>query len=150
MPYILGLVLALAVGGYATALRLDRDRAFYPTVLIVIASYYVLFAVMGGSDRAIVIESLIAVAFVAAASLGFRRSLWLVCAALAAHGLQDAVHGRFVDNPGVPAWWPAWCLAYDVAAAGYLAWRLTRAAATAATAATAVARSTTIPLETVP
>jgi hypothetical protein len=121
---MLGLVLALVVGGYATALRLDRDRAFYPTVLIVIASYYVLFAVMGGSGRAIVIESLIAAAFVVAASLGFRGSLWLVGAALAAHGLQDAVHGRFVDNPGVPAWWPAWCLAYDVAAAGYLAWLL--------------------------
>jgi hypothetical protein len=124
MPFMLGLVLALVVGGYATALRLDRDRAFYPTVLIVIASYYVLFAVMGGSGRAIVIESLIAAAFVVAASLGFRGSLWLVCAALAAHGLQDAVHGRFVDNPGVPAWRPAWCLAYDVAAAGYLAWLL--------------------------
>jgi hypothetical protein len=146
MPYIIGLVAALAVGGYATAMRLDRDRAFYPTVLVVVASYYVLFAVMGGSGRTIVIESLIAGAFVIAASFGFRGSLWLVCAALAAHGLQDAVHGRFVDNPGVPAWWPAWCLAYDVAAAGYLAWRLARADATSATSA---AGPTTIPIETI-
>ena len=147
MPYVIGFVLALTVGGYATAMRLDRDRAFYPTVLIVVASYYVLFAIMGGSGRAIVIESLIAGAFAVAASLGFRGSLWLVCAALAAHGLQDAVHGRLVDNPGVPAWWPAWCLSYDVAAAGYLAWRLARAGATSATS---VARPTTIPTETVP
>ena len=147
MPYVIGFVLALTVGGYATAMRLDRDRALYPTVLIVVASYYVLFAIMGGSGRAIVIESLIAGAFAVAASLGFRGSLWLVCAALAAHGLQDAVHARFVDNPGVPAWWPAWCLSYDVAAAGYLAWRLARAGATSATTA---ARPTTIPTETVP
>jgi hypothetical protein len=132
MPYLIGFVLALTVGGYATAMRLDRDRAFYPTVLIVVASYYVLFAIMGGSGRTIVIESLIVGAFAVAASVGFRRSLWLVCAALAAHGLLDAVHGHLIDNPGVPSWWPAWCLSYDVAAAGYLAWRLTRAHATPA------------------
>src|SRR5262249_35812986 len=107
-------------------LRLDRDRAFYPTVMIVIAFYYVLFAVMAESPRAIVTESLIATVFVVAASLGFRRNLWLVAAALAAHGVQDFFHRHFVTNPGVPVWWPAWCGAYDVAAAGYLSWRLTR------------------------
>jgi hypothetical protein len=125
MAYLIGIVMALGAGAYATALRLDRDRAFYPTVMIVIAFYYVLFAVMGGSSRALVVESLIAGVFVLAASLGFRSSLWLVVAALAAHGLQDFVHARLVVNPGVPAWWPAWCGAYDVAAAAYLAWRLT-------------------------
>ena len=126
MAYVIGIMLALAVSAYATALRLDRDRAFYPTVLLVVASYYVLFAVMGGSGRAIVVESLVMGVFVVAASFGFRRSPWLVVAALAAHGVLDLFHARLVANPGVPAWWPAWCLAYDVAAAGYLAWRLTQ------------------------
>ena len=129
MPYVIGIVLALAVGVYASALRLDRDRAFYPTVLVVIASYFVLFAVMGGSGRVIVIETLVAGVFAVAASLGFRTSLWIVVAALAAHGVQDFFHADLVSNPGVPAWWPAFCGAYDVAAAGYLAWRLTRDAA---------------------
>lgn len=127
MAYLIGIVLALAVSSYATALRLDRDRAFYPTVLIVVASYYVLFATMGASARAIAIESILMGGFVVAASVGFRRSLWLVCAALAAHGLLDLVHARLVTNPGVPTWWPAFCLAYDVAAAAYLGVRLTRA-----------------------
>ena len=129
MAYLIGLVLALAVSAYATTLRLDRDGAFYPTVLVVVASYYILFAAMGGggSARVILIESLIAGVFVVAASLGFRRSLWLVAAGLAAHGVMDFFHGRLVANPGVPAWWPAFCGAYDVAAAGYLAWRLTTA-----------------------
>ncbi len=129
MSFLIGVVLALAVGIYATVLRLDRDRAFYPTVLIVIALLYVLFAAMAGSVRAIVTESLIMAAFVVAASVGFRRSLWLVCAALAAHGLLDLVHARLVTNPGVPTWWPGFCLGYDVAAAAYLAVRLTRAGA---------------------
>jgi hypothetical protein len=128
MAYLIGLVLALAVSAYATTLRLDRDGAFYPTVLVVIAAYYVLFATMAGSGRAIIVESLIAGVFVVAASLGFRRSLWLVAAGLAAHGVMDFFHERLVANPGVPAWWPAFCGAYDVAAAGYLAWRLTRGA----------------------
>jgi hypothetical protein len=125
MPYAIGIVLALAVSAYATVLGLDRDRAFYPTVLIVIALYYVLFAVMGGSGRAIVIETVVMGVFVVAASLGFRRSLWLVVVGLAGHGVQDFFHASLVANPGVPVWWPAFCLAYDVAAAGYLAWRLT-------------------------
>jgi hypothetical protein len=129
MPYLIGILLALTVGIYATAMRLDRDRAFYPTVLIVVASYYVLFAVMGGSGRTIVIESLITGGFVLAASVGFRRSLWLVAAALAAHGVLDLVHGLVVTNPGVPAWWPAWCMSYDVVAGAYLAWRLARVGA---------------------
>jgi hypothetical protein len=29
-----------------------------------------------------------------------------------------------VANPGVPLWWPSFCMAYDVTAAGILAWLL--------------------------
>jgi hypothetical protein len=45
---------------------------------------------------------------------------------LAGHGFFDAVHGYVIENGGVPAWWPAWCLAYDVGAAAGLAWLLRR------------------------
>jgi hypothetical protein len=126
MAYVIGIVLALGAAVFATALRLDRDRAFYPTVLIVIALLYVLFATMSGSGRAIVVESFIAVGFITAATLGFKRSLWLVVAGLAAHGIQDFFHLRLVDNPGVPVFWPAFCSAYDVVAASYLSWQLAR------------------------
>ena len=57
---------------------------------------------------------------------GFRGSPWIIVGGLAAHGVQDAVHSSVVANAGVPAWWPAWCLAYDVGAAGALAWLLLR------------------------
>jgi hypothetical protein len=124
---LIGVVLALAVCGLVgTAAGFDRDRAFYPTVTIVIASYYLLFAVMGASPGVLAAESLVFAAFAAAALVGFKRSLWLVAAALAAHGLLDAVHGRVIANAGVPAWWPAFCGAFDVVAAAYLAWRLRR------------------------
>jgi len=128
---MIGIFIALAVSSYATLLRLDRDRAFYPTVLVITATYYVLFAVLGGASRVVVIETLIAGGFVVAASLGFRRDLWLVCAGLVAHAGVEMVHTRVVANPGMPAWWPAFCLSFDVAAAGYLAWRLAQTAITA-------------------
>ena len=56
MEYLIGLLLCVAVAGFATAIGLDRERGFYPPVLIVIASYYVLFAVMGASRRTLVIR----------------------------------------------------------------------------------------------
>jgi len=121
---LVGAALAFAVGLFARGCDLDRDRAFYPTVTIVVASYYALFAIMGASTRALVLESLVGAVFVALAVLGFRSSLWVVVVALAAHGIFDLVHGTAISNPGVPGWWPQFCLTYDVAAAGYLAWLL--------------------------
>ena len=136
MAALVGLVLALAVAAYAAALRLDRDRAFYPVVLIVVASYWVLFAAMSGSTRVILLEASFAGVFVAAASIGFKRSLWLVAAGLAAHGVFDVFHSHLVVNPGMPAWWPAFCATYDVVAAAVLAGLLLRhAPATAPRAA---------------
>jgi hypothetical protein len=42
------------------------------------------------------------------------------------------VHGAVISNPGVPHWWPPFCLTYDVAAAGYLAWLIVSRRARAA------------------
>jgi hypothetical protein len=127
MAYLVGALLALAVGGgLGTGVGLDRDRAFYPTVMGVIASYYPLFAVVGGSSHALLVDIAVGTVFLAVAMVGFRSSLWLVVAALASHGILDAFHGRLVANPGVPVWWPAFCLAFDVVAAGYLAFLLLR------------------------
>jgi hypothetical protein len=124
LPFVIGIVLSLVVAVFARRVGLDRDRAFYPTVTIVVASYYVLFAAMSGSIQTVVIESVVMTLFVAAAVAGFTSSAWIVVVALAGHGAFDAVHGYIVENTGVPAWWPAWCLAYDVGAAAGLAWLL--------------------------
>jgi len=126
LPYVVGTVLSIGVALFARRVGFDRDRAFYPAVLIVIASYYVLFAAMIGSIETVLLESIVMTLFVIAAVAGFKGSPWIIVGALAAHGVQDAVHGHIVANAGVPAWWPAWCLAYDVGAAGALAWLLMR------------------------
>jgi hypothetical protein len=57
------------------AVGLDRDRAFYPTVTIVIASYYALFAVVGSSLDALAAESVVIAAFVPIMVFGFRGNL---------------------------------------------------------------------------
>jgi hypothetical protein len=121
MAYLIGVALAVGVSVFARAVGLDRDRAFYPTTLVVIAMLYDLFAVMGGSNQALGLEVLVGVGFVASAVLGFRSNLWWAAGGLFMHGVFDFFHGRLFSNPGVPAWWPAFCGAYDVTAALILA-----------------------------
>jgi hypothetical protein len=126
MPYVIGVVGSAAVAVFARYVGFDRDRAFYPTVTIVIALYYVLFAVMSGSVRTVLLESVVMSMFAIAAVAGFKSSTWIVVAALAGHGVFDAVHGHLIENPGMPVWWPPWCFAYDVGAAAILAWLVRR------------------------
>jgi hypothetical protein len=126
LPFVIGIVASAGVALFARKVGLDRDGAFYPTVMIVIALYYVLFAVMTGSPRTVLAESAVMMGFAAAAVAGFRSSAWIVAGALAGHGVFDALHDYVIENPGVPAWWPAWCFAYDVGAAVGLAWLLRR------------------------
>jgi hypothetical protein len=122
MAFGIGLGLAILVSIFARVVGLDRDRAFYPTALIVIAAYYVLFALMGGTTHALALELGLMTVFVLLAVVGFRMNLRIVAVGLAAHGIMDFFHASIVNNAGVPEWWPAFCGAYDVAAAVCLAW----------------------------
>jgi hypothetical protein len=126
MAYVVGIVLSLGVALFARRVGFDRDRAFYPTVLIVIASYYVLFAAMSESLRTVLLESLVMAGFSIGAVAGFKSSAWIVVGGLAGHGVFDAFHGTILQNSGVPMWWPPFCLAYDLGAAGGLVWVIKR------------------------
>lgn len=126
MEYLIGLFLALGISIGATVVGFDRERSFYPTLLIVIALLYGLFAILGGSTHALVLELLPGALFVIAAVIGFKTKLWWVVAGLIGHGLFDYVHGHFISNPGVPAYWPGFCGTYDVVAGVYLAFLLKR------------------------
>jgi hypothetical protein len=130
MEYLIGVGLAVVVCSFATLVGFDRDRVFYPTLVIVVATYYILFAVVGSSRPALALalESLMAGAFLALAVAGFKKNLWLIVAALAGHGVFDFFHHLFIQNPGVPVWWPGFCLSFDVLAGGFLAMLLMRRA----------------------
>jgi hypothetical protein len=124
MEYLIGLILSLAVAGFAAVVGFDRERTFYPTVLIVIASYYVLFAATGASRRTLIVEIVVAGGFLLVAVLGFKNNFWLIVAGLVGHGVFDFIHRFFIDNPGVPHWWPGFCLAFDALFGVFLAVRL--------------------------
>jgi hypothetical protein len=124
MDYLIGLLLAIVVVVFSALIGLDRERSFYATVVIVNASYYALFAVMGGSRHTLIIEILAASGFCVLAVFGFKGNLWLLAVALVGHGIFDFVRRGFIENPGVPRWWPGFCMTFDVAFGGWLAVRL--------------------------
>ena len=132
MPYLIGLILALVVCLFALLTGFDRDRVFYPTVVIVVAHYYILFAVMGATTPVLLAESTAATVFIVLAVIGFKTSQWITAAALAGHGVYDFFHHFIIQDPGVPAWWPAFCMSFDVIAGVFFATLLLRTSAPAA------------------
>lgn len=121
MEYVVGLILALAFCAAAAALRMDRERVFYPAVVMSVASYYLAFAVVDGSAGVMLSEVSIAAVFIVAAVLGFKRNPWIAVVALGGHGVMDIFHHHLVHNSGVPRSWPGFCAAFDVAAAVFVA-----------------------------
>jgi hypothetical protein len=124
MEYLVGILLALGTVVLAALIGFDRERSFYSTVLIVVATYYVLFAVMGATRRTLMLEIAIATGFILFSLIGFKGNLWLVAAALVGHGIFDFIRPSLIANPGVPRWWPGFCMAFDVIFGGWLALRL--------------------------
>lgn len=121
MEYIVGVSLALFFCAAATVLGMDRERVFYPAVVIAVASYYLAFAVVDGRGEVMLSEMAIAAVFVGAAVAGFKISPWIAVVALAGHGVMDGFHHLLVHNTGVPQVWPGFCMAFDVAAGAFVA-----------------------------
>ena len=124
MEYLIGVVLALVVCVFALLTGYDRGRVFYPTVLTVVGTYYILFATMGGSNTVLTIESLVACVYIMLGVVGFKKSLWVAAAGLVGHGGFDFVHHMFIQNAGMPLWWPGFCGSFDVLAGVFLAFLL--------------------------
>lgn len=124
--FLIGFGLAIAVGFFARGLGLDRDRAFYPIVTMIVGTFFVLFSCIAGSTALLLTEIAICLVFIGLGVAGFKKSLWFAVIGLGGHGIFDLIHMHVVDHPGVPVWWPGFCSGYDVAAAGFLAVLLLR------------------------
>lgn len=120
MAGLIGIFMAAATVFAAGRVGLARERGFYPTILIVIAGYYILFAVMAGTPHVLLSEAGWFLGFSALAIAAFRRHPRLVALGLIAHGVFDVLHAHLVDNAAVPPWWPSFCLAYDALLGGWL------------------------------
>ena len=114
IPIVVGVLLGVGVAALGKFTRFDQERSFYSTVLVIIGSYYVLFAVLGGSGHALVWELVVAVAFSVIAITGALYVPILVGIGITAHGLFDLVHDDLIENSGVPTWWPGFCGSIDV------------------------------------
>ena len=134
MEYLIGIGIAVVVCCFATLTGFDRDRVFYSTLALVVAHYYLLFAVLGSSTRALALESLAAAVFVVLGVAGFKKSPWLIVLAIAGHGVFDFFHHLLIQNPGVPVYWPGFCLSFDVFAGAFLTVLLMRRSRSASTA----------------
>lgn len=121
MEYIVGITLALFFCAAAAALGMDRERVFYPAVVMAVASYYLAFAVADGRNGVMLSEVAIAAVFIAGAVAGFKVSPWIAVVALAGHGVMDGFHEHLVHNTGVPRVWPGFCMSFDVTAAAFVA-----------------------------
>jgi hypothetical protein len=121
MEYIVGITLALLFCGAAAWLGMDRERVFYPAVVMAVASYYLAFAVVDGRNGVMLSEVAIAAVFIAGAVAGFKVSPWIAVVALAGHGVMDGFHHHLVHNTGVPQVWPGFCMTFDVTAGAFVA-----------------------------
>ncbi|WP_130618492.1 hypothetical protein [Dyella amyloliquefaciens] len=117
MSIAIGIAMAVAMCLAARFIGFDRDRAFYPVLLIAIASYDLVFAALTQDAGVIVAEFLLAMVFIVMAVIGFRKWPVLVLLGLVGHAAADVVHPHMIANGGIPAWWPGFCAGFDVATA---------------------------------
>jgi hypothetical protein len=122
MEYIVGITLALLFCAAAAGLGMDRERVFYPAVVMAVASYYLAFAAADGRAEVFVYEGAIAAVFIAGAVAGFKVNPWIAVVALIGHGVMDGFHHHLVHNTGVPQVWPGFCMSFDVTAGALVAW----------------------------
>jgi hypothetical protein len=107
-----GVVVGLAQAATPVAFWWLDAAAVYALGLAAIAFVYIGFAVADGRAKIIVVESVIALAFVVVAAAGVTASAWLLAFGLAAHGVKDTWQQRRQFVSGT-RWWPPFCAAVD-------------------------------------
>ena len=107
-----GIVVGVAQAATPLAFWWLDAATVYAVGLAVIAPVYIGFAVADGRVRVIVVECLVAMAFVVIATAGIKGSAWLLAFGLAAHGVKDAWQHRRQFVSGT-RWWPPFCAAVD-------------------------------------
>ena len=118
---------ALVAGVVVGALQAATPLAFwwldaatvYALGLSFIAAVYIGFAVADGRPRILLIECVVAMAFVIVAAAGIAGPAWLLAFGLAAHGVKDAWQHRTRFVSGT-RWWPPFCAAVDLVVAAII------------------------------
>jgi hypothetical protein len=114
IAFIIGVALAIVLIIFGKLTGYEKDRSFFPTLLIIIASYYLLFATLTDSVSTLLIEIAVTLFFAVIAVWGSYKIPVLVGAGIVLHGLFDFSYGHFYINTGVPVFWPAFCAGIDI------------------------------------
>ncbi|MCG2590469.1 DUF6010 family protein [Rhodohalobacter sulfatireducens] len=121
---LIGILVGLVIIISGKITKFDNDESFYPLILIFISLLYILFASIDQGFSVILVETLIAAFFISCAILGFKGSKLWIPIGYALHGFFDILHPNLLNNSGVPAWWPGFCLGIDEVIALYLIWKI--------------------------
>jgi len=113
LPVFLGVLVSVTTIILVRFVGMTRERSLFPSALIAIASFYVVFAIQAEQTNTIIINVFVTAAFILLSILGFVRSLWLVVFGLIAHGIFDAAYAVSGMSPA-PDWWGVFCIAIDV------------------------------------
>jgi len=109
-----GLILAVLIILLSRVTGFDKDRSFFPLILIVIATYYVLFAFQEFELFTALFEITVALLFTVFAIIGHNKSIRMVGIALIAQGVYDLFHSQIPVAGFAPQWWPLFCSAVDL------------------------------------
>lgn len=120
-----GIVFGAIQAASPLAVRWIEPATVYALSLALIASVYIGFAVADGRSSVIAVEICVAGIFVLLASVAVAASAWLVVIGLAGHGLKDLWQHRHHYVAGT-RWWPPFCCAVDLVAAGLIALEILR------------------------
>jgi hypothetical protein len=121
---LIGAALGILVILIARAIR--GEGWVYAIGLLVLPGLYAFFALRIGDQAIGLREMTYGLPFIAAglifAFMSVRTSALVVGSFWILHALYDLAHDRFITNPGVPDWYPAFCFSVDVVVGVYLLW----------------------------
>ncbi len=120
----IGITLGILVVLLARGIR--GEPWMYSIGLLTLPSLYASFALRVGDEAAGLNEMIYGVPFLVAglvfAFVSARKSAVVVGSFWILHGLFDLAHDQFINNVGVPDWYPAFCFSVDVVVGAYLLW----------------------------
>lgn len=111
--FAIGVLIAGVAMLQAKAMGMISDKGYFTNTLIMIASLYILFSVMSGGEG-LLEEAIVATIFMVIATLGGKKYFVLIGVGLILHGVFDVFHNSFIENSGVPEWYPMFCLGADL------------------------------------
>jgi hypothetical protein len=121
IPIVVGAVLGVLFVLAARAWTRGTGRLVLVVGLLVTALIYVGFALAAEDrNRSLAVEAFGVLLFGLLAWLGLRRSLWWLSIGWLGHVAWDV--GLHLDRTlaAVPAWYPLFCVGFDLVVAGYL------------------------------